>query len=311
MTLVLAVANSDQVVQVSDRQLTNSDGRPCVLPENKATILTLTDARLLCGFAGLARVGAFRTGRWIVDALTAAASGNHLAHGTVERFTEAATERFLRPDLASVPPEHRGLSVLLTGYRDVLDRPKLIAALVTNYQNAETGQDELPWKDFRVTYWSARDDEATPTYIQRIGQWVAWRAADERRLRVTLEQRRPVDALIDLAVGVTREIAGRPTAGGTIGRDLSSAVLPPIRPPGLDRGEIPLISGFHPNGAAHVWHGVNQVISIADGPQLAVMDPQLEPLEKTPGTVIATRKVGRNKPCPCGSRKKYKKCHGA
>ena len=23
------------------------------------------------------------------------------------------------------------------------------------------------------------------------------------------------------------------------------------------------------------------------------------------------RKVGRNKPCPCGSGKKYKKCHGS
>jgi len=28
------------------------------------------------------------------------------------------------------------------------------------------------------------------------------------------------------------------------------------------------------------------------------------------GTVIATAKVGRNEPCPCGSGKKYKKCHG-
>jgi preprotein translocase subunit SecA len=28
------------------------------------------------------------------------------------------------------------------------------------------------------------------------------------------------------------------------------------------------------------------------------------------GTVVATGKVGRNEPCPCGSGKKYKKCHG-
>jgi preprotein translocase subunit SecA len=28
-------------------------------------------------------------------------------------------------------------------------------------------------------------------------------------------------------------------------------------------------------------------------------------------TVVATKKVGRNEPCPCGSGKKYKKCHGA
>jgi len=28
------------------------------------------------------------------------------------------------------------------------------------------------------------------------------------------------------------------------------------------------------------------------------------------GTVVAGAKVGRNDPCPCGSGKKYKKCHG-
>ena len=27
--------------------------------------------------------------------------------------------------------------------------------------------------------------------------------------------------------------------------------------------------------------------------------------------VKVTKKVGRNDPCPCGSGKKYKKCHGA
>nr|HEX4315705.1 SEC-C metal-binding domain-containing protein [Kofleriaceae bacterium] len=28
------------------------------------------------------------------------------------------------------------------------------------------------------------------------------------------------------------------------------------------------------------------------------------------GTVVAAEKTGRNEPCPCGSGKKYKKCHG-
>jgi hypothetical protein len=28
------------------------------------------------------------------------------------------------------------------------------------------------------------------------------------------------------------------------------------------------------------------------------------------GTVVADAKVGRNEPCPCGSGRKYKKCHG-
>jgi preprotein translocase subunit SecA len=47
--------------------------------------------------------------------------------------------------------------------------------------------------------------------------------------------------------------------------------------------------------------------------------PQLAPgagLPADPGEAIATfvrqdRKVGRNEPCPCGSGKKFKHCHGA
>jgi preprotein translocase subunit SecA len=38
----------------------------------------------------------------------------------------------------------------------------------------------------------------------------------------------------------------------------------------------------------------------------------LPPAEPLPSTFVrAERKVGRNEPCPCGSGKKYKHCHGA
>ena len=30
-----------------------------------------------------------------------------------------------------------------------------------------------------------------------------------------------------------------------------------------------------------------------------------------PSTNILSKKIGRNDPCPCGSGKKYKVCHGA
>jgi preprotein translocase subunit SecA len=38
-----------------------------------------------------------------------------------------------------------------------------------------------------------------------------------------------------------------------------------------------------------------------------------EPDDSRPRTPVhrSTEKVGRNAPCPCGSGKKYKKCHGA
>jgi preprotein translocase subunit SecA len=33
--------------------------------------------------------------------------------------------------------------------------------------------------------------------------------------------------------------------------------------------------------------------------------------DKKPEPVRVDKKVGRNDPCPCGSGKKYKQCHGA
>jgi uncharacterized protein len=36
----------------------------------------------------------------------------------------------------------------------------------------------------------------------------------------------------------------------------------------------------------------------------ASLGPRVEPIRKAP-------EPGRNDPCPCGSGKKYKKCHGA
>ena len=35
-----------------------------------------------------------------------------------------------------------------------------------------------------------------------------------------------------------------------------------------------------------------------------------QPMEGGGRTVVTAQKVGRNDPCPCGSGKKYKKCHG-
>jgi preprotein translocase subunit SecA len=34
-------------------------------------------------------------------------------------------------------------------------------------------------------------------------------------------------------------------------------------------------------------------------------------IAEKPQQVIRREKIGRNDPCPCGSGKKYKKCHGA
>lgn len=241
-----------------------------------------------------------------------AATKDHLALGTVERFTTIASDRWQTPGLRSIPREHRGLSVLFTGYNDTRPSPNLISAIVTNFQNFETGQDEEPWDEFKATFWGIRDgvpaEEAT--YIQRIGTWIAMDdAGDSARLRRMLEERRPAEKIVNGAVGMVREIAARSAARGLIGTDLNSAVLPAPRVNVSMQDGIGLQFGFHPEGASHALHGPNQVISTSEA-HLLIADPTIGAAEPEDTPPMMVQKVGRNKPCPCGSGKKFKRCHG-
>lgn len=51
-----------------------------------------------------------------------------------------------------------------------------------------------------------------------------------------------------------------------------------------------------------------QQIEGSQGYQQAVQNSIHQPVKQTP--VVAEDKIGRNEPCPCGSGKKYKQCHG-
>jgi preprotein translocase subunit SecA len=71
---------------------------------------------------------------------------------------------------------------------------------------------------------------------------------------------------------------------------------PPPAPAPVPEGADDLFMGPAPRAAA---------ATIAPAPRAVASS--LGPLERPVGTVP---EVGRNDPCPCGSGKKYKKCHG-
>lgn len=52
--------------------------------------------------------------------------------------------------------------------------------------------------------------------------------SDEALLRGLLSERKPAEAIVDKAVQLIREMADRPQAIGTIGKQLSSIILPEI-----------------------------------------------------------------------------------
>ena len=51
-----------------------------------------------------------------------------------------------------------------------------------------------------------------------------------------------------------------------------------------------------------------QQIEGSQGYQQAIQSSVSQPVKQAP--VVAEDKIGRNEPCPCGSGKKYKQCHG-
>lgn len=232
MTLILALGCPDYVMQLSDRQMTSLGG-PVAQTENKATLLTCRDARLLVGFTGLARAGQFRTAEWLLEALLEAAPPDDLAEGIVKRFVNVADERFRLPPISRLAPGDRRLSVMFTGYGYWTDPPLVVGALVSNFQDFTAGDDHAqPWDEFR--HWFLREkrppvDEPVATYMQRVGAWGALAPNDLQPLREMLQQRRPSAALVGKAVEIMRAAADRPAAHATVGKTLLPRFCDPTR----------------------------------------------------------------------------------
>src|SRR5262249_35288583 len=153
-----------------------------------------------------ARVGLFKTGEWILDALYEAAKPDHLVQPTLERFTEMASARWLESDIQRVKKQFRGMSMCFAGYLDSIPPPNQIAASVTNEDADAEGR-----ANFRLPR-SQLKKGTTPekaTHISAVGNGDALEDADVARLRRMLEERRAENAITEAAVGVVREIASR------------------------------------------------------------------------------------------------------
>lgn len=301
MTLIIALGNSEQVIQISDRRL-SSNGRLVDDESGKAGQLTCRNGRFAFGATGLARYGGFSTREWLLDALLEAGSPDYEMAGILGRLTERATSEFAQNRvLRSAPSAAKRLSVMFSGYLYHRDPPLAAFAILTNFQDFESGLDQPEaWDEFRLIRWSEkRPFDGEPTLVQRVGNWQAMTGDDEMVLRGLLEARKPARAIIGKAVEVMAEIADRPAANGTIGKQLTTICIP-------RNLEDPIESSYFTSINRSVIVGADGAWLMADDKRLVWKDPQLE----IGGKVVAVPKVGRNQPCPCGSGRKYKHCHG-
>jgi hypothetical protein len=174
-----------------------------------------------------------------------------------------------------------------------------VNVLVTNFQDADALRDARePWAAFRTWWWTPKRGVPNATHVQRIGAWDATTIEDLHMLRNALERDSSVEELVGIGVGYIRAVADRP-AGRTVGKSISSIAVP---------RQGTMAAGFHPHEVLDFVAGVNQVVLLPDG-GAGFTNVKIRHVTPT-GETGFVPKVGRNKPCPCGSGKKYKRCHG-
>jgi hypothetical protein len=277
-------------VLVADRRLTQ-DGKLVDDESNKAIVVLPTGARLAFAYTGLATAGTFSTQWWLLDELFESLKPDGVLH--LERFTDAADKRVRSLRL---PPAHTTLTIVFAGY--VADVKHAYPALgwVTN----AGGMAGWPSQVHRVGdfEWSWTKHEKPNDYANSycIGAGMV-SAIPQRRIDELAEMAKrdkPAAAWVGRAVESIREAADSTSGRGLIGKQCSSIVL-------SADPHVGAVTDYHTAMVAKKAYmpGMVTPTAVFGGGEI----------ETTDGQYAALPKVGRNQPCPCGSGKKYKRCH--
>lgn len=296
MTFVIALANADQIIQVSDRRL-SSNGRLVDDSSNKAGHALCDDASFLYSFTGIAKYGTYVTSRWLPDALYDAAQKGHGYFDIANSLAEEATAYFHSSSmLRALPASSRRLTIMLTGYTS---NDYIVSSLISNFQDFSHFIDSPDAKrEFAVhTEISNRPAAENPTLIQVIGQFGAFTQADEASVRDMLEKRAPAEGLRQKAIALVQDISNRASSYQTVGAKINTARL--IRTDPL----VP-VAGYASDVVEKRLHLLNQVNLCSGAPKLVLSEVQV-----STDSPVVFPKVHRNDTCPCGSGLKYRDCH--
>jgi SEC-C motif len=302
MTLLLCLANQDQVILASDRRLTRNG-----LVENdefnKAVVLTCRDAQLAVAFTGLAAVDlgpnapGFDTGQWILEALMEAAPPDYLMEPLINRLCDKTTKQWAKLRVAD-----KRLTVIFTGYSFADDPPRIYHWVISNFEDQEGHERDTASERFEAHFRrEIRPSEADPFLVRAYGTHSGLAPEDTEALSVLLQQRKPAAALVGKTIEVMRRAADSPRSGGKVGKQYSTVVMP------RDPKEM-AVGEYHSEAAATKVYSVDRV-RVGDHGCYAIREPSVELRDGAKKPLVVPR-TGRNKPCPCGSGKKYKKCHG-
>lgn len=261
------------------------------------------NARLAFGYTGLARYGSFKTIDWLLTALHESGPPDFIAHSVLERLRENAS-RTLRQHsaLQHAPRFAKKLSIMFSGYIYGNGRPQQGYALISNYVNLDTGhQFDTTQDEFMSRYFSAIDVASNPTLIERIGNWHGITERDIYQFRQVLNERKPRQAILDVAVDFIRNLADRPGSKKCIGKQLTSICISPNL-------QDPVETNYHTSVVRRGTYMPAQVF-LHPNNHCIISNISIEPGdEATPP--ISVPKTNKNAPCPCGSKIRFRNCHG-
>lgn len=305
MTIILTLANNQQVIQVSDRKLTSGDGSNYKSASNKATILFCRNGRFGVGYTGIAETGSFNTQSWIIDSLIRCKDTDLGAKEIFEKFCEIATVTFKsHKDLKKLSKNNKRLTVVFSGYFYVKGDPLIGACAISNFQDFDTQEDsEQAWDYFKIhaPLQNLENNKNSDALIFRVGAWKAIKKEETAELMNALINNSNPNHIRNKALGIIREMSDRPETKKAVGKDLTIIRVP------ADKGGV-IQSEFHPYKATWEQIMADQVW-LLPGSTGAVANIKISPVEQTPETAWG-RTMGLNRLCFCGSNRRFTDCHG-
>jgi len=305
MTIILTLANDQQVIQISDRQLTNEDGSIYKPDSNKATMLFCRNGRFGIGYTGLAQARSFNTQSWIIDSLIQCGDTDLGIAAICHKFSDIATDTFrTHRDLKFVLKKNKRLTVMFSGYFYVDGIPLINVCVVSNFQDTENQEEsEEAWDQFKISvqYQNPEKKKSTDALIRRVGAWKAMTKEEDNELMSDLINKSNPKHIRNKAMGIVRKMADRPVTGGTVGKDLTIVNVP------VETDKC-FQSEYHPYGST--WEQIMpDLVFLQPNSKTAVTNISISPVDEVPETAWG-RTMGPNRLCHCGSKKRFADCHG-
>ena len=288
MTLLIAGSNPRFGVIFSDCRV-SSNGKALDEDHSKIAQLQLANARLLYAYTGLAHNAdkTFQTDIWLAKTINKKLQIGMTAEQALTVLRNEASECFRSPIIKAMPKSDQRLSVVFAGF----DGDKPFLAMISNFDCPD--EQQYDFKDEFLS-WGLTNRAVDDAHVIATGNTNSLKKDDLGPLSRMIYEDKSLEAITAKARSIILKAADDPRSAGTIGSNMLHGVVP------ADKNQSSQSAYISKNGSE--WYPVISVLT----PQspLAIAAFKLHLVSPSPS------RPHRNTPCPCGSGRKFKRCHG-